>query len=304
MFDRVLLLTDVTDKPELTYRPLKVIAEACGSKVIIFHAVRGSSDLFYLEGEAAKVRSLIDEQAQQRVMPVLEEIAADLNALGVNTGIVTRIGSTFDLAVRAIEELAIDLVVIPQEGYAEFTGRILQSTTARIMRETSVPVLTCNEAFAGRMHTWKGFDRILHPVDFDSGGTAGLEAAESFAAEFGGRLEMVHVVEPIHQQVLETPEGGILLPKDMYYQLKSRLEARLSNTAHTVEKVPCAWRLIEDSKPGSGVMAYADRADADLIIIPPEGRHQVRNTLMGSVAEHVIKHARCPVLTLHEGAAS
>lgn len=301
MFDRILLLTDVTDKPELCYQPLAVIAGVCASKVIIFHAVTGSSDLFYLEGEAARVRGLIDKQAQDRVMPVLEEIASDLEALGVNTGIVTQIGSTFDLAIRAIQDLDIDLVVIPQEGYADFTARILSSTTARIMRETNVPVLTCNEAFAARMQTWTGFGKVLHPVNFDTGGIEGIEAAEIFTAEFGGRLEMVHVVEPIHKQMLDTPEGSILLPKDLYYRQRSRLEARLSDVAHTVDKVPCAWRLLEDTKPGSGVMAYADRTNADLIIIPPIGRHSVRNTLMGSVAEHVIKHARCPVLTLREG---
>ena len=234
-------------------------------------------------------------------MPVLEEIASDLEALGVNTGIVTQIGSTFDLAVRAIQDLEIDLVVIPQEGYADFTARVLHSTTARIMRETNVPVLTCNEAFAARMQTWTGFGKVLHPINFDHGGTAGVDAAETFTAEFGGRLEMVHVVEPVHQQVLNTPEGEILLPKDLHYRMRSRLEARLSDVAHGVDKVPCAWRLLEDTKPGSGVMAYADLPEADLIIIPPVGRSSVRNTLMGSVAEHVIKHARCPVLTLHEG---
>ena len=301
MFDRVLLLTDLGDAPELTYGPVAAIAEVCNSKVIVFHAVRGSSDLYYLEGDAAKVRDLIDEQAEAKVRPQLEGVADALEAMGVNTGVVTRIGSTFDVALRAIEQLDIDLVVIPQENYADFTTRIGGSTTARIIRETDVPVLTINEAFRSQSDTWRGFSKIITPVGFAPGGLDGLPAAESFAAEFGSSLELVHVVNPLHQQVLDTPEGEILLPKDMYYKIRSRLESKLSNAAHSISQAPSYWRLLEDNKPGSGVMSYADRASADLIVVPPVSRSGVRTTLLGSVAEHVIKNARCPVLTLHSG---
>lgn len=301
MFDRVMLLTDIDDKPDLTIKPLQAIAAACNSKLVIFHAVRGSSDLFYLEGEAAKVRALIDQQAEKAAMPRLEALASEFEKAGISTGVVTRIGSTFDLALPAIADLMIDLVVIPQEGYADFTDRVSGSTTARILRDTSVPVLTINHHFARRVDSWTGFHRCLLPYGFTPGSERRLGAAEQFAAEFGGRLEVVHVVQPIHQQTLETPEGQVLLPKDLHYQVKSKLEAQLSAAAHSISKVPADWRLIEDNKPGSGVMSYADRAGHDLIIVPPIGHTEVRNTVLGNVAEHVIKHARVPVLTLRKG---
>ena len=48
-------------------------------------------------------------------------------------------------------------------------------------------------------------------------------------------------------------------------------------------------------------MAYADSQNADLIVLPSLGSDAVRNTLLGSVAEHMIKNARCPVLTIKHG---
>lgn len=301
MFERVLLLTDLDDKPDLTLKPLQAITQVCAGKLIVFHAVKGSSDLFYLEGEAAKVRALIDEQAEKAAMPRLQQLAAQFEQAGISTGIVTRIGSTFDLAVNVIKELMIDLVVIPQEGYADFTDRVSGSTTARILRDSEVPVLTINHHFARRAESWTGFHRCLLPYSFGDGGAERLAAAEHFAAEFGGRLEVVHVVQPIHEQTLQTPEGQVLLPKDLHYQVKSRLEAQLSEAAHSITKVPADWRLLEDNKPGSGVMSYADRAGHDVIIVPPLAHSEVRNTVLGNVAEHVIKHARVPVLTLRKG---
>ncbi len=296
MFDRVLLLTDVSDNPELTFKPLAQIAKTCSSKVYIFHAMRGSSDLFYLEDE---VRALIDKQARDRVEPPLLALQKQLKAEhDIDAEIVLRVGSFFDLAVAVLNELDIDLVVIPTEGHKEYTGRVIGSATAKIIRDSDVSVLTVNSSFAGYQERWHGFHRVVHPVDFSEGGAEALRASEDFCAEFGGRLEVAHVIQPIHQQVLETPEGQVLLPKDMQYQIRSKQEARLSDIAHTITRVPAAWKLIEDNKPGSGIMAWADRSEVDLIVVPPVGHDSTRNTVLGSVAEHVIKHARSPVLTL------
>lgn len=301
MFDRVLLLTDLSDVTRLAFKPTARIAEAFGSKVTIFHAFRGASELFYLQGEAAKLLDLIDDADRKRVMPKLEAFQAELAALGVVADIDVRRGSTFDLAIDVLREKGTDLCVIAAHFYHEFTGRVSGSTTARILKETAVPVLTVNEKFAEREIAWAGFQKVVHPIDFSDEFHDGLRAAEEFAIEVGGRVDVVHVVEPIAAQTLTTPEGDILLPKDIQYQIRSRLQARLSDAAHEIERVPSFWQLIEDNKPGSGVMAYADRHGADLIVLPTLERDTTRMTVLGSVVEHVIKHARCPVLTVKRG---
>lgn len=299
MFDRILLLTDLSDVTRLTFKPLARIATAFDSKVTIFHAFRGSSELFYLEGEAARLLSLIDDADADRARPTLDAYVQELAALGVEADVRIRAGSFFDLAVQVMHETQADLVVIPTQGHHEFTGRVLGSTVARILRDTDVPVLTVNERFGERAAEWSNFGHVLYPADLSArDGQPVLHAAEDMTAEFGGRVEVVHVVEPIHTQTLQTPEGEILLPKDLQYQIKSRFQAQLSEIAHTVTRVPSCWQLIEDHKPGSGLMTYADRHAVDLIVLPALSRDQTRNTVLGSVAEHVIKHARCPVLTL------
>ncbi len=298
MFDRILLLTDLDEITRNTFLPLAQIAQTFHSQVTIFHAFRGSSELFYLEGETAKLRTIIDEADRTRVMPKMLEFQAELAVLGVEAAIEARVGSFFDVAVQVIAEFNADLVIIPTDGQHEFTGRVLGSTTARIIRDTQVPVMTVNERVSARAEDWRGFQKILHPVDLANDMPPGLQAAEDFAAEFGGRVEVVHVVEPIQAQTLTTPEGEILLPKDLQYQIRSKLQARLSEIAHHVARVPACWQLVEDNKPGSGIMAYADRQKIDLIVLPQIGRDHARQVLLGSVAEHVIKHARCPVLTI------
>jgi nucleotide-binding universal stress UspA family protein len=301
MFDKILLLTDLSDTTRLAFQPVARIAQAFSAKVTLFHAYRGSSELFYLDGEAKKLLGLIDDADKKRVLPKLEEFKAELAALDCYVEVVTRVGSTFELAVDYTRESGADLVVLATQGLHEFTGRVLGSATARILRDTDVPVLTVNERFAERADAWGGFQKIVHPVDFAVDWHGGLRAAEEFAVEVGGRVEVVHVVEPAQAQTMTTMDGEILLPKDLHYQIRTKLQARLSDAAHEVTRVPAFWHLIEDNKPGSGVMSYADRQGTDLIVVPMLERDATRTTVLGSVVEHLIKHARCPVLTIKHG---
>jgi len=298
MFDHIVLLTDLSDVTRLAFRPLAALARVFDARITVFHAFRGSSELFYLEGDAARMREVIDAADRDRAMPVLRAWQEELAALDVRAEIVARVGSTFDLAVDALVELRADLAIVTTQGFAEFTGRVLGSPTARLIRDSRIPVLSVNELFGDGVASFEGFNRIVHPVDFSGDWRHTLRAGEELAAEVGGRIDLVDVVQPIHHQTLTTPEGEILLPKDLQYQIRSKLQARLSDAAHEVAKVPAYWQLIEDNKPGSAVMAYADRVRADLIVVHAISRDTVRNTLLGSMAEHVIKHARCPVLSV------
>lgn len=298
MFDHIVLLTDLSESTRLAFAPLRVFAREFASKVTIFHAVRGSSELFNLGGDAAQMRAVIDEADRQRALPTLRSWTAELAATGVEVAIETRVGSTFDLAIDVLVELKADLAVVATQGLQDFTGRILGSPTARLLRDSKVPVLSVNEQFADRAQAFAQCTRIVHPIDFTGPWQHTIGAAESVAIELGGRIDVIDVIAPVQNQKLETPEGEIYLPKDLQYTVRSKMQGRLSDGAHTVTKVPAYWQLIEDNKPGSAVMAYADRNKADLIIIHAIGRDHVRNTLLGSVAEHVVKHARCPVLSI------
>ncbi|MBM4344044.1 MAG: universal stress protein [Deltaproteobacteria bacterium] len=298
MFDHIVLLTDLSESTRLAFPPLCAFAREFRSKVTIFHAFRGSSELFSLSGDAAQMRSVIDEADRQRVLPPLRAWATELAAAGLEVAIETRVGSTFDLAIDVVVELRADLAVVATQGLQEFTGRILGSPTARLLRDSKVPVMSVNEQFGERAPQFEACRRIVHPIDFSGPWQHTMGAAEAVAVELGGRVDVVDVIAPVHAQKLETPEGEILLPKDLQYTLRSKMQARLSDAAHTISKVPAYWQLIEDNKPGSAVMAYADRCKADLIVIHAIGRDHVRNTLLGSVAEHVVKHARCPVLSI------
>lgn len=55
--------------------------------------------------------------------------------------------------------------------------------------------------------------------------------------------------------------------------------------------------------PGPAIVQSAHGWNADMIVMGTHGRTGLSRLLMGSVAEHVVRHASCPVLTIKLGAA-
>jgi nucleotide-binding universal stress UspA family protein len=56
--------------------------------------------------------------------------------------------------------------------------------------------------------------------------------------------------------------------------------------------------LVYSGSPGEVVCWIAQEQRCDQIVMGTHGRTGLINLLMGSVAEYVVRHARCPVLTI------
>ncbi|MCA9119285.1 MAG: universal stress protein [Planctomycetaceae bacterium] len=55
---------------------------------------------------------------------------------------------------------------------------------------------------------------------------------------------------------------------------------------------------VEFGDPGHRITEHADAIRARLIVLPSHGRRGVKRLLVGSVAERVVRLARCPVLVI------
>jgi nucleotide-binding universal stress UspA family protein len=64
----------------------------------------------------------------------------------------------------------------------------------------------------------------------------------------------------------------------------------------TDPSVPYEHRLLT-GHPAEEIVRFADEADCELIVMGTHGRTGFKRLLMGSVAEAVVRRARCAVLT-------
>jgi len=136
---------------------------------------------------------------------------------------------------------------------------------------------------------------ILAPTDFSYASEEALRWATSLARDAGAKLIIVHVEEPPMAYAGELP----LAPDEA---TRDELRRSLAQTLPTDSNVPYEHKLLV-GEPASAIVDLAEREHADLIVMGSHGRKGITRLLMGSVAEAVVRKAKCPVLTVKQPAA-
>jgi nucleotide-binding universal stress UspA family protein len=133
--------------------------------------------------------------------------------------------------------------------------------------------------------------KILFPTDFSSASKAVLPLATSLARDMGATLVILHVEEPpmaYGELAIGTTEAE-----------SNAVTVMLENLAPPDPNVPVERRTVMGN-PATEIVRFADSEGIDLIVMPTHGRSGLSRLLMGSVAELVVRHANCPVLTLKQ----
>jgi universal stress protein A len=131
--------------------------------------------------------------------------------------------------------------------------------------------------------------KILFPTDFSIAADAGLPEAEALAKARGATLFVLHVQEPM-----------LAYDGALYYGPLEPTTETLDKMLHEIvpadKAIPVEHRLAMGD-PATEIVRTANEEQVDMIVMGTHGRRGLSRFLMGSVAESVIRHAPCPVLT-------
>ena len=193
-----------------------------------------------------------------------------------------------------------DLVVLGSHGKSGFDRLFLGSVAEKVLRTCEVPVMTVPAHAPDAVPSGRDpFTRIVLGTDFSVGSEAALRYAASLAQHAAARLTLLHVVEP-----LPVGRGSMVGTFDVAgYASQREREAR--ETLRTV--VPDWVRLGCDTedvvvvgKPYVQILRVATEQQADLIVLAVHGRNALDRLVFGSTAEHIVRRATIPVLTVRE----
>ena len=135
------------------------------------------------------------------------------------------------------------------------------------------------------------YERILVPTDGSVGSAHVALQAIDIAETYDATIHVLHVVdESVRAFVAGFGDESEL--DDRGKEAVERVAAMAR--AHDVDVVTA----IEDGDPARHIVEYADDIDADLIVAGTHGRSGVERRLIGSVAERLVRRARCPVMTV------
>ena len=136
--------------------------------------------------------------------------------------------------------------------------------------------------------------KILVPTDFSAHADEAFRVAHTLARLVGAEVILFHVARP-PAVVLE---GGRLLA-DPGKGEAVNLWDRFQSIQPDDPKVRVEHEVIVSDRPGANhVLEILNKLGCDLIVMGTHGRSWLKHLLFGSVAEEVVRRARCPVMVV------
>jgi nucleotide-binding universal stress UspA family protein len=132
---------------------------------------------------------------------------------------------------------------------------------------------------------------ILLATDLTAASREATDRAVDLASRLGARLLIVNVLEK-----RRLTGGGSHERVDQARAERETLLVRIVRSARDAGVK--AEFLVWEGDPGDSIAAAAEAEQADLVVVGTRGRSGAERMLLGSVSDHVVRHAECPVLVV------
>lgn len=196
----------------------------------------------------------------------------------------------------------VSLLVMGTHGHGGFEHLLLGSVAEKVLRKASCPVLTVPPHAVGVPKP--SFARVLCAVDFSEASLSALRAAASLAAEAGGELLAVHVLEWPWEEGPDPHFDGVppaqarALEEYRRYAEASALARLETCVAACGPHAHAPIVRIVHGRSYSALLTVAEGEKADVIVLGVRGRRALELNVLGSTANQIVRRATCPVLTM------
>jgi nucleotide-binding universal stress UspA family protein len=287
----VLCPIDFSDSSRGALRYAAAIAAHFGTRLTLLAV---NDPLLQEADEIAGVAHLTDDTRRDMERFVEETFASPSLAMP-DVALEVATGKPAPEILRVSREKQGDLIVMSSHGLTGFRKLFFGSTTERVLRETSAPVLVTPGTDVGpdRLEDIPRIvRRAMAPVDLTAATPHQLRVARGLAEALNVPLLLLHVVEPVRATV----SASARLPKveaERRYRAEQNLERALEDMPSQVKHEA----IIAYGEPAEEIAKVANDRDAGIIVM---GLHSspVLGPRMGSVTYRVLCLAYRLVLAL------
>ena len=269
MFKNILLPTDGSDYSLTASKYAIELAKLYGAVVHGLSVVNVKLTHGALIADLSTVVRLaprqVEEVLQDKGMNVLEELKQNCKQAGVKC----RTSSSMGIVGDSICEHAkiADIIVMGKYGDSgKWAGPLLGSVTEMVVREADKPVLLVSNEY-------QPIERIL--MAYDNGRSA------NYTLHFAGDLAMK----------LKVPITVLVVSDDLEEAASTLEEAQTYLEAYELE----VDYVLKEGEPAGEILLEAKEKNISLIAMGAYG-HNIREFILGSITEHVMRAASCPVL--------
>ncbi len=227
-----------------------------------------------------KVRREAEEKKYERgIKTKLKTLSEETQAkAGVTVKVMIKTGKIYDEIIAVATELNAAFIIMGTNGQVGLKKKFIGTNALRVVKEAHCPVITIK----GKNHR-TGCKIIVLPLDFSQETKEKVGKAIELANYFGSAINLVTIVNTKDE----------ILVKKMTLQLK-QVESVIKKN-----KIAVSSEFIEDKNISEGVLNYAKKVDADLIMIMTQSEMDWTDLFIGSTAQEIINNSEVPVLSIH-----
>jgi len=285
-FQNILHLTDFSACSDAALAWASGIARANHVKLSLVHVVVPDALAFMTPAAVAAALDLQEKWAQEQMQRV-EERLKDLQ----HETIVARGRDAWSTVEAKLKLLGSDLIVLGTHRRTGLRKMLMGSAAERVLRSSTVPVMTVGPAVPAGLGSEGRFHRVLLATDFAAGSAEAACYAMSVAHRDDAELFLLHACKKRKQA--GSDKGWELSVAEVMHRLHETIP-------HDEKLQHRPEAIVEYGRPEERIVEVAKRRQADLIVMG------VRNTthlfafthLEIGTTHSVVAQAPCPVLTV------
>lgn len=195
---------------------------------------------------------------------------------GVPTEFKNLKGDIYAETDRMAEELKATLIIAGLESHMKFRN-IIGSSASKLIRKAPCPVITIR----GHEHR-DGCENILFPLDLSPETREKTDVAIQFAKYFGASIRIL----------------GVFDPKDSDYENKLLAYSHQVKQFIKSKGISCTNKSIPTTNIAESVVDYANKIEADLIMIMNKPGLSVGEFFKGTDSQKIVDISNIPVMTI------
>lgn len=254
-----------------------MFARRFGSRIHLI-SVQTPTDL----AEALEGGSFAIETSQDNAKTSLARIQMHLKESGIQSNAIRRVGNPSDILLEYAAELKPDLLLFGAYGYSPSDRPRLGSTAGHLLRTMRCPAFVVGPHANVNEPEAPSFHHILCATTSLESPDDVVGFAAQFAQEMRSRLELLHVIDPVHRSQ----------PRQRYEEWCEAWCKQLRR-----QNLSASWTVLH-GEPGELMPQRATEANASLVIFALHRRGSQMIDCPDGVVSRVIHQAHCPVMTV------
>tara|TARA_B110001454_G_scaffold120190_1_gene112182 strand:+ start:1897 stop:2724 length:828 start_codon:yes stop_codon:yes gene_type:complete len=139
--------------------------------------------------------------------------------------------------------------------------------------------------------------KILVPTDFSKGSEEALKVAAQLAKKFNSELHVLHMIELPYNTTVDALNDASELPEAMFFMKLAHQNFKTFLNKDYLTGVEVR-ETIQNNDAFEGIIDSAHKMDIDLIVMGSRGASGIKEIIIGSNTEKVVRTSDIPVLVI------